>query len=114
MPESIDILQLRNAVQNGRLQWRRHALERMMERAISREGETCPLCGGKKVPGTTTFTVELGFGVFVVRNVPALVCSQCGADWLADNVAARLEGMVQEARKARRQVEVTLFAYQAA
>jgi len=40
----------------------------------------CPLCGGKKKLGTTTFTADLGFGVVVVRNVPATVCSQCGED----------------------------------
>ena len=32
--------------------------------------------------GKTTFTVDLGFGVVVVRDVPATVCSQCGADWI--------------------------------
>ena len=36
-------------------------------------GDICPLCHGKKTPGTTTFVVDLGFGVFVVRDVPALV-----------------------------------------
>ncbi|MDR4509847.1 MAG: YgiT-type zinc finger protein [Candidatus Brocadiaceae bacterium] len=34
----------------------------------------CPLCGGKKQAGKTTFTVDLGFGVVVVREVPATVC----------------------------------------
>ena len=38
----------------------------------------CPLCGGVFIDGTTTFTVELGFGVAVVRDVPARVCEQCG------------------------------------
>lgn len=29
---------------------------------------SCPLChGGNKQTGTTTFTVELGFGVVVIR-----------------------------------------------
>jgi len=40
----------------------------------------CPWCGGTKRPGTTTFTAELGFGVVVVRDIPASVCSQCGAE----------------------------------
>ncbi len=62
----------------------------------------------RKTKGTT-FTVDLGFGVVVVRNVPALVCSQCGADWIADDVAERLESMVDDARKRHRQVEVTAF-----
>jgi YgiT-type zinc finger domain-containing protein len=70
---------------------------------------TCPECGGTKRPGTTTFTVDLGFGVIVIRNVPAMVCSQCGADWIADNIAERLEVMVNDARKRKRQVEVTAF-----
>lgn len=73
----------------------------------------CPLCGGKKVKGTTTFTVELGFGVVVIRNVPALVCEQCGADWIADETAQHLEAIVEEARRRRRQVEVSVYASEA-
>ncbi|MEW6378636.1 MAG: type II toxin-antitoxin system MqsA family antitoxin [bacterium] len=59
----------------------------------------CPLCGGTKTAGKTTFTVDLGFGVVVVRDVPATVCSQCGADWLNDDIAAELEVLVEEARR---------------
>jgi YgiT-type zinc finger domain-containing protein len=70
----------------------------------------CPLCGGNKRAGTTTFTAELGLGVVVVRNVPALVCAQCGADWIADDVAARIEELVDDARKKRYQVEVTTLS----
>jgi YgiT-type zinc finger domain-containing protein len=70
----------------------------------------CPLCGGSKRAGTTTFTAELGFGVVVVRNVPALVCAQCGTDWIADEVAARIEELVEDARKRRFQVEVTTLS----
>lgn len=66
----------------------------------------CSLCGGEKKSGTTTFTVDLGFGVVVIRNVPATVCSLCGADWIPDDVAGRIEGLVDEARKKHLQVEV--------
>ena len=53
---------------------------------------SCPLChGGNKQTGTTTFTVELGFGVVVIRKVPAQVCDQCGADWIEDDTAEKLE-----------------------
>jgi len=51
------------------------------------EKNSCPSCGGTKEQGTTTFTVDLKFGVIVVRNVPATVCSLCGADWIDDSVA---------------------------
>ena len=70
----------------------------------------CPLCGGSKRPGVTTFTAELGFGVVVIREVPATICSQCGADWLSDDVAQQIEALVDDARKKRLLVEVVSFA----
>ncbi|HBU05256.1 MAG TPA: YgiT-type zinc finger domain-containing protein [Nitrospiraceae bacterium] len=69
--------------------------------------DKCPLCGGAKKEGKTTFTVDLGFGVVVVRDVPATVCSQCGADWIEDSISARLEGIVNEARTKHHLAEVT-------
>ena len=38
--------------------------------------ETCAVCGGSMKQGETTLTVDFGTGVIVVRNVPAVVCSQ--------------------------------------
>lgn len=54
----------------------------------------CPLCGGAKTPGKTTFTADLGFGVVVVRDIPATVCSQCGADWITDSTEEEVEALV--------------------
>jgi len=67
----------------------------------------CPLCGGEKQSGTTTFAVDLKFGVVVVREVPALVCTKCGDAWIDDPVAAKLESIVMEARSKHTVVEVT-------
>jgi YgiT-type zinc finger domain-containing protein len=75
-----------------------------------KKSSTCPICSGRKKPGTTTFTADLEFGVVVVRKVPATVCSQCGADWIEDRIARQLEDIVREARKRRLQVEVTSFS----
>jgi YgiT-type zinc finger domain-containing protein len=69
--------------------------------------EFCPLCGGRKVAGTTTFTADLGTGIVVVRNVRATVCSQCGEDWIDNETARKLERKVSEAREKRSLVEVT-------
>jgi YgiT-type zinc finger domain-containing protein len=66
----------------------------------------CPVCGGRKTAGKTTYSVDLGFGVVVVRNVPATVCSQCGEEWIGAEIAGELERLVDEARQNRRQVEV--------
>ncbi len=67
----------------------------------------CPLCGGTKKPGKTVFSVDLGFGVVVVRDVPATVCSLCGADWIDDATAEKLEEVVSDARQKHHMVEIT-------
>jgi len=75
--------------------------------AINKETFQCPLCRGNRKQGKTIFSVELGFGVVVVRDVPAVVCAQCGADWIDDKVAEQLENIVNEARQKHHLVEVT-------
>lgn len=74
---------------------------------MSVSNNPCPVChGGQKQPGTTTFTVDLGFGVIVVREVPAQVCDLCGTDWIEDPVAEKLEQIVAQARRKHPVVEV--------
>ena len=74
---------------------------------MSRKPERCPLCGGEKGMGTTTFAVDLKFGVVVVRDVPAFVCETCGDSWIDDPVAEKLEAVVADARRKKAVVEVT-------
>ncbi len=69
----------------------------------------CPLCGGHIEQGETVFTAELGFGVVVVRHVPATTCRDCGESWLDDETADRLETMVDRARREQSQVEVIAY-----
>jgi YgiT-type zinc finger domain-containing protein len=71
--------------------------------------DLCPLCGGKKTAGTTTFSADLGSGVVVVRDVRATVCSQCGEEWIDNETARQLEEIVNDARKRRLQVEVAVL-----
>ena len=69
----------------------------------------CPLCGGDCRHGKTTFTVDLGFGVVVIREVPAIVCEQCGADWIDDDVSETLEILVMDARQKHAMIEVANY-----
>lgn len=59
-----------------------------------------------KKPGKTIYSVDLGFGIVVVRNVPATLCDQCGEEWISPEVASQLERLVEEARRKKLQVEV--------
>ena len=77
---------------------------------MNQPANTCPLCGGQKVPGTATFSADLGSGVVVVRDVQATICSQCGEEWIDDATARKLEGMVNDARSRGLPVEVLAMA----
>ena len=81
---------------------------------MSGKSARCPLCSSVKEAGTTTFAVDLGFGVVVVRGVPALVCNQCGDAWLEDAVASKLEMVVDNARSKQTMVEVAQWEQVAA
>ena len=73
--------------------------------------DRCPICQGHKVEATTTFTVDLGFGVVVVRHVPATICEQCSTEWIDDENAEKLEQLVNEARLKHSMVEISEFPY---
>jgi YgiT-type zinc finger domain-containing protein len=70
----------------------------------------CPICQGYKIDGTTTFTVDLDFGVVVVRHVPATICEQCSAEWIDDVNAQKLEKIVNEAKTKHSMVEIAEFS----
>ncbi len=70
----------------------------------------CPICKGYKFDSTTTFTVDLDFGVVVVRHVPATVCEQCSAEWIDDKTAEKLEQLVNEAKQKHSIVEISEFS----
>lgn len=71
---------------------------------------TCFFCKGQTVETTTKFIVDLGQCVVIVKNVPAQVCQQCGEASFSDEVAQRLEKIV-EAVKASMMSEVAIIEY---
>lgn len=79
---------------------RREPAVALEEEEVNVDHQRCAACGGDCAPGTTTFTVV------VVRDVPAIVCSQCGEDWIQEEVALKLEDVVEAARKRQAVVEV--------
>jgi YgiT-type zinc finger domain-containing protein len=55
---------------------------------------TCFMCKGTVQDGFSTFTVDMGGCVVVIKNVPSGVCSQCGEVSYNDEVTRRLEQIV--------------------
>lgn len=66
----------------------------------------CAVCGGPMTNDKVLFAVELGTGVLVVRNVPALVCTRCGEQWFSDETTQKLEQLADDARRRGAEVEV--------
>jgi YgiT-type zinc finger domain-containing protein len=77
---------------------------------MSKTENRCPVCRGYKRRSTTTFTVDLKFGIVVVRNVPAMVCEQCGEEWIGDKEAQQLEEIVNDARVKHSMIEVANYS----
>jgi len=57
----------------------------------------CPFCKGDMKEGKTSLPYEIGERLIVVRNVPALVCEQCGEVFIEMKVAKKVEKIVNSA-----------------
>jgi len=66
----------------------------------------CPRCGGSKEPGKATYTVDFGPSIVVIRNVPAMVCDQCGEEWIGAETAGKLEQLTEDAKQLGEQVAI--------
>jgi YgiT-type zinc finger domain-containing protein len=56
---------------------------------------SCFLCKGKMSSGYATHTVDLGDnGIIVIKDVPAMICDQCGEVWFDGTVAREIERIV--------------------
>jgi YgiT-type zinc finger domain-containing protein len=56
----------------------------------------CPLCKGTMSAGKTNLPYDLKEGnVVVIINVPALVCEQCGDDFVEIDIARKVEKLLE-------------------
>ncbi len=61
-------------------------------------------------PGVTTVTLERGGSTFVVREVPAQVCPNCGEDYVDATVTAELLRSTEELARSGAQVDIRRYA----
>ncbi len=70
----------------------------------------CSICRqGETQPGTTTVTLERGALTFVAKDVPAMVCANCGEEYLDSSTTEQVLRMAEEAAAAGVQVDVRAF-----
>ncbi|MDR1315459.1 MAG: type II toxin-antitoxin system MqsA family antitoxin [Spirochaetales bacterium] len=59
----------------------------------------CFMCKGKLKDGCSTFTADVGDCIVIIKNVPSRICGQCGEVSYTDEVARRLEQIVDSIRQ---------------
>ena len=60
------------------------------------------------------FMVDLGGGILVVKNVPTIVCAQCGEKAYIDAVSKQLEQLANTFRDAVAEIAVVNYSEKAA
>jgi len=58
----------------------------------------CPLCKSKMVEETTVLTFKMeGSQILVIKDVPALICDQCGEEFVDIQTSRNVEKQVNKA-----------------
>ncbi|MDR1702301.1 MAG: type II toxin-antitoxin system MqsA family antitoxin [Sporomusaceae bacterium] len=70
----------------------------------------CFLCKGQYEDKTTTFMVDLGNCIIIVKNVPSQVCSQCGEVSYSNKIAKQLEAIVNSMRTTITEIAVINYS----
>ncbi len=67
----------------------------------------CVICRhGQTESGRTTVTLTRGNTTVVFRDVPALICDNCGEEYVDEGTTARLLAIAEEAARSGVQVDV--------
>ena len=74
----------------------------------------CFMCKGTLEDKLTNFTVDLGKCVVIVKNVPSQVCTQCGEVSYSNDVALKLEKLINSVRNFSTEIIVFNYATQMA
>lgn len=69
----------------------------------------CPLCGGALVEKTITHEERRNGRLYVFENVEALVCGQCGEEYLGAEILDEMDRVVREAREPTKKEEIPVF-----
>ena len=72
---------------------------------------SCFMCKGSLEEKKTTFMVDLGDHIIIIKDVPSFVCSQCGDTTYSDEVARVLERIVESLRHAPTEMSVVSYAH---
>ena len=71
---------------------------------------TCFMCKGKMENKLTNFIADLGKTIIIVKDVPSQVCQQCGEVSYSDEVARKLEQIVESLQSQSMEIAITNYS----
>jgi YgiT-type zinc finger domain-containing protein len=74
------------------------------------EGETCEYCNGAIREKKVSLSRKVKGKYFLIENVPAGVCAECGTRYFAANVLKIIAEMIRGRRRAKREVTVPVYS----
>ena len=72
--------------------------------------KNCTFCKAVTTPGYSTFTVDLGKCIVVIRNVPSDICTQCGEAYYSTAVMKKIYAIVDSLRSTLTEVAIVNYA----
>ena len=70
----------------------------------------CFMCKSQYEDKATTFMVDLGNCIIIVKNVPSQVCNQCGEISYSNKIAKQLEKIVDSMRTSITEIAVVNYS----
>ena len=70
---------------------------------------TCYACNTELKPSKTTYFIDLKSCMVKVKNVPCLECEKCGEVYYSDEVAERLEEIIEQVRSLVTEIAVVEY-----
>jgi len=70
----------------------------------------CVMCKGNLASGQINYPVNKDSQFLLIKEVPALICDQCGEYYLDDQIFLKIEQIVASANKLNVEIEVLRFA----
>lgn len=70
----------------------------------------CVLCKSQLTHGEINHIVDSGGQIVIIKNVPAMVCHQCGEYYLDYETAIKIEKIVDELLKNKTEITIANYA----
>lgn len=72
---------------------------------------TCTICGGQLQKREITYTQAIGKRIFIVSDVPALVCSQCGEEYLKPDTVDAIQKVIETGKNKSTTIQVPVYRF---